>query len=101
MGARKKKGSQAWTNPFLMADTKGIPDCNPVLFLNKKGKLFIFWIAVMANKWENSIIRYRTTTDFGGEMGRLSGNGRTIFFSNPVKVLRMKWKKRFAEMPKK
>jgi predicted glycoside hydrolase/deacetylase ChbG (UPF0249 family)/predicted neuraminidase len=66
MGARWKKGADKWSTPFLMADTHGIPDCNPVLFVNRKGKLFMFWIAVMANKWENSIIRYRTTTDFSG-----------------------------------
>jgi predicted neuraminidase len=66
MGARLKKGVKTWSPSFLMADTKGIPDCNPVLFLNRKGKLFLFWIAVVANKWENSILRYRTTTDFSG-----------------------------------
>jgi predicted glycoside hydrolase/deacetylase ChbG (UPF0249 family)/predicted neuraminidase len=66
MGARLKKGSKAWTTPFLMADTKGIPDCNPVLFLNRKGKLFLFWIAVQANEWENSILRFRTSTNYSG-----------------------------------
>jgi predicted neuraminidase len=55
-----------WSTPFLMADTKGIPDCNPVLFLNRKGKLFLFWIAVLANKWEDAILRYRTTTNYTG-----------------------------------
>ena len=64
MGARLKKGAGKWSEPFLMADTRGIPDCNPVLFVNRKGKLFMFWIAVMANKWENAILRYRTTTDY-------------------------------------
>jgi predicted neuraminidase/predicted glycoside hydrolase/deacetylase ChbG (UPF0249 family) len=66
MGSRKKKGEDKWSDPFLMADTKGIPDCNPVLFMNRKGKLFMFWIAVMANKWENSIIRYKTSEDYSG-----------------------------------
>ena len=66
MGARLKKGSKTWTAPFLMADTKGIPDCNPVLFLNRKGKLFLFWIAVQANEWENSILRFRTSTNYSG-----------------------------------
>src|SRR5690349_17060411 len=33
MGARLKKGQTKWSAPFLMADTYGIPDCNPVLFL--------------------------------------------------------------------
>ncbi len=64
MGSRQKKGTNAWATPFLMADTKGIPDCNPVLFLNKEGKLFIFWIAVQANEWQFSILRFRTSANF-------------------------------------
>lgn len=66
MGARLKKGAKTWSAPFLMADTKGIPDCNPVLFLNRKGKLFLFWIAVAANKWEYSILRFRTSSNYSG-----------------------------------
>lgn len=66
MGARLKKGFNKWSVPFLMADTKGIPDCNPVLFLNRKNKLFLFWIAVVANKWEDAIIIYRTSTNYDG-----------------------------------
>jgi len=62
MGARLKKGAKSWTIPFLMADTKGLPDCNPVLFLNGKNKLFLVWVAVQANRWENSILRLRTST---------------------------------------
>ena len=58
MGARMKKGDTSWSAPFLMADTKGIPDCNPVLFINKNNKLFLFWIAVMANKWEDALLIY-------------------------------------------
>lgn len=63
MGSRKVKGG-AWSSPFEMADTPGIPDCNPVIFLNQEEKLFLIWIAVMANKWENSILRVRTSTDY-------------------------------------
>jgi predicted neuraminidase len=66
MGARLKKGLKTWSNPFLMADTKGIPDCNPVLFLNRNGKLFLFWIAVQANKWEYSILRFKTSMNYNG-----------------------------------
>ncbi|GAB3973339.1 exo-alpha-sialidase [Spirosoma terrae] len=64
MGARLKKGDKSWSEPFLMADTPGIPDCNPVLFLNHSGKLFLVWIAVQANRWESSILRVRTSTDY-------------------------------------
>lgn len=64
MGARLKKGKNKWSEPFLLADTYGIPDCNPVLFLNKGGKLFLVWIAVQANRWESSILRFRTSVDY-------------------------------------
>ena len=64
MGARLVKGQKEWTTPFEMADTKGIPDCNPVLFLNKNNKLFLVWIAVLANHWENSILRVRTSSHY-------------------------------------
>jgi predicted neuraminidase len=63
-GARLKKGEHQWSTTFLMADTKDIPDCNPVLFLNSKGKLFLVWVAVEANRWEYSILRFRTSTDY-------------------------------------
>lgn len=64
MGARLSKGSKNWSEPFLMADTPNLPDCNPVLFLNQSGKLFLVWIAVQANRWEQSILRVRTSTDY-------------------------------------
>lgn len=64
MGARLRKGSHAWSDPFVMADTYGLPDCNPVLFLNNHNKLFLVWIAVQAHKWECSILRYRTSVDY-------------------------------------
>ena len=64
MGARLGKGAKTWSRPFPMADTRDIPDCNPVLFLNSEGKLFLFWIAVEANAWEYSIIRMRTSVDY-------------------------------------
>ena len=51
MGARLEKGRSSWSEPFLMADTPHLPDCNPVLFLNQDGKLFLVWIAVQANLW--------------------------------------------------
>jgi predicted neuraminidase len=64
MGARMKKGVDSWSTPFLIADTKNLPDCNPVLFLNKNNKLFLVWIAVQANRWESSILKFKTSTDY-------------------------------------
>lgn len=63
-GARLPKGESKWSEPFLMADSQGQPDCNPVMFLNKEGKLFLVWIVVQANEWENSVLKVKTTTDY-------------------------------------
>ncbi|MCB9208739.1 MAG: exo-alpha-sialidase [Ignavibacteriales bacterium] len=63
-GSRLRKGEDKWCEPFLMADTPGQPDCNPILFLNKENKLFLVWIVVRANRWETSILKVRTTTDY-------------------------------------
>ncbi len=64
MGARLKKGETLWSKPFLMADTYNIPDCNPVLFLNHHDKLFLVWIAVEANRWEYSILRFKSSVNY-------------------------------------
>lgn len=66
-GARLKKGAKKWSKPFLMADTPGQPDCNPMMFMNNSGKLFLVWIVVQANRWETSILKVRTTTDYNAE----------------------------------
>lgn len=66
MGARKNKGSGKWSEPFELADTPHLPDCNPVLFM-VKNKLFLVWIAVQANKWEHSILRVRSTITYVGK----------------------------------
>ncbi len=63
-GARLRKGTNKWSTVFTMADTPEIPDCNPVLFMNANNELMLFWIAVRANGWENSILRYKISNDY-------------------------------------
>jgi len=63
MGSRLSKGTNAWSKPFELAETPGLPDCNPVLFLLGE-KLYLVWVAVQANKWEQSILRFRTSTNY-------------------------------------
>lgn len=64
MGSRLPIGDKEWSPPFEMADTPHLPDCNPVLFVNSEGKLFLVWIAVQANRWEQSILKFRTSVDY-------------------------------------
>ncbi|MFV2070637.1 MAG: exo-alpha-sialidase, partial [Pirellulales bacterium] len=62
-----RKGAHAWSRPFLMADTPELPDCNPVLFIDAKQRLWLFWVAVRANRWERSLLKYRRADDYLGE----------------------------------
>ncbi|MBD3265967.1 neuraminidase (sialidase)-like protein [bacterium] len=64
LGARKAKGAKSWSEPFLMADTPSFPDCNPVLFVDPDNQLWLFWITILANRWETSLLKYRTATEY-------------------------------------
>jgi len=64
MGARKKHGRKEWSRPFVLADVKGFPDCNPVLFLDSGNRLWIMWITILANQWETSLIKYKISEDY-------------------------------------
>ncbi|WP_293934795.1 sialidase family protein [Sphingobacterium sp. UBA6645] len=66
MGAKYKQATKRWGSPYVLADTEGLPDCNPVLFMHRN-KLFLVWIAVQANRWENSVLRFRRSAEFEGD----------------------------------
>ncbi len=64
MGTRLKKGEDQWSKPFLMADTPGFPDINPILFLDAQKRLWLMWYTVIANQWETSLLKYRISEDY-------------------------------------
>ncbi|MCP5521151.1 MAG: exo-alpha-sialidase [Verrucomicrobiales bacterium] len=66
-GARLKPGAASWSEVFPMADTPDLPDCNPVLFVGPTDELWLFWIAVPAERWEDSLLRFRQARNYGGE----------------------------------
>jgi predicted neuraminidase len=98
MGARLKKGEKIWSEPFLVADTPLIPDCNPVLFLNNQGKLFLTWIAVQANLWEQSIIRFKTSVDYN-KPGAPVWNWQDNILLKPGKNFEEETAAKFKSMP--
>ncbi|GGC07485.1 sialidase family protein [Dyadobacter sediminis] len=98
MGSRLKKGYKNWSEPFVMADTPGIPDCNPVLFLNANGKLFLVWIAVQANVWEQSILRFRTSTDYNNS-GAPQWSWQDNILLKPDDRFAEEVEKKFKELP--
>ncbi len=69
MGARLKKGQDHWSKPFLLADTPGFPDINPILFLDAQKRLWLMWYTVIANQWETSLLKYRISEDYAEQTG--------------------------------
>ena len=98
MGARLEKGGKEWSKPFLAADSPGLPDCNPVVFLNTKGKLFLVWIAVQGNQWEGSILRTRTSTNYNNP-GAPLWEWQDNILIKPGKEFEDEIVQKFKEMP--
>ena len=63
-GARWNRATGKWTAPFVMADTPGFPETNPVLFLDSKQRLFFLWPLIIAHRWESALLKYRISTDY-------------------------------------
>jgi predicted neuraminidase len=97
MGARLKKGSKTWSAPFEMADTPYLPDCNPVLFL-ANNKLFLVWIAVQANRWEQSVLRLKSTANFEGD-GAPNWTWQDNILLKPTDAFADEVAKRLKELP--
>ena len=65
-GARRKKGEASWSEPFLMADHPGFPDCNTCMMVDGKGRLWLFWPLIIANTWESCLTNFRVSSDYAG-----------------------------------
>jgi predicted neuraminidase len=63
-GARKRKGAKHWSPRFTMADTPGYPDTNCAMFIDPQGRLWLLWPAILANRWETALMKYRISSDY-------------------------------------
>lgn len=66
-GARKRAGESAWSEVFLMADTPDLPDCNPILFIDGRNTLWLFWVVIQDNHWGGALLKYKRSTDYLGD----------------------------------
>ncbi len=96
-GSRLKKGSHKWEDVFVMADTPNFPDCNPVLYIDNKDRLYLFWIVVMANRWETSILKYRRAENYHAE-GAPRWSWQDIILLNNGDAFQKTIKKKFSQL---
>jgi predicted neuraminidase len=64
LGSRLVNGDTAWSTTFLLADVRGFPDINPILFMDTQQRLWLMWYPVLANQWETSIPMYRISENY-------------------------------------
>ena len=81
-GARKRKGADAWGPVFEMADTPDLPDCNPILWIDDQDRLWLFWMVVHANRWEQGILKYRRADEYSDD-GPPKWNWQDIILLKP------------------
>ncbi|GIW88583.1 MAG: hypothetical protein KatS3mg108_2907 [Isosphaeraceae bacterium] len=67
MGSRKRDRGTAWEQPFVMADTPGYPDCNPVLFAAPDGAVWMWWPTILDHRWEGALLKYLRASRPGTE----------------------------------
>lgn len=56
LGSRLRRGSRKWSEPFVMADTPGFPDCNPCMVVDGRERLWLFWPVIIANEWHTALL---------------------------------------------
>jgi predicted neuraminidase len=63
-GARLKKGATQWSEPFLLADTPGFPDCNTCLLVDGQKRLWLFYPTILANTWESCLTNFKVASHY-------------------------------------
>ena len=63
-GSRRRAGSKEWSEPFLMADRPGFPDCNTCLMVDSKQRLWLFWPTILANTWESCLTNFKVSSRY-------------------------------------
>ncbi len=62
--AWKKRGETKWSEPFVLADTPGFPDCNTAVFVDRDKKLWLFYPTILANSWESCLTNFKIAKQF-------------------------------------
>jgi hypothetical protein len=82
-GARLARGASTWSAPFTVADSPGFPDCNPVALVDARGRLSVIWPAILDNRWESALLRFRTAPVAGWASGAPPWNDGGVILLRP------------------
>ena len=69
-GARLPQGSAAWSEPFLLANTPGHSEGNPVLLAAPGGDVWLFYVTLTGEWWTTSRMKGRRSADGGRTWGQ-------------------------------
>jgi predicted neuraminidase len=69
LGARMTRASGKWSEPFLMADTPGLPDCNPCMVIDPQKRLWLLWPVILDGHWESALMKYKVSSDYTRKPG--------------------------------
>lgn len=84
--ARWSKATKSWGERFTIADTPEFPDTNPVLFIDNKQKLFLFWPAIIANEWYTALMKYKISSDYEKQAGPPKWDFQENILLKPLKM---------------
>jgi predicted neuraminidase len=61
-----RRNGKAWSPPYTLVDQPGLPDTNPILFMDSHRRLWLSWSTILANRWETGLLRYKTASRYAG-----------------------------------
>ncbi len=62
--SRRKRDGKSWTEPIVIADTPGFPDCNPCMIVDPRKRLWLFYPTILDNHWESAITKYKVSRSY-------------------------------------
>ena len=95
--ARLPHGQSQWAKPVIAEDTPNASEGNPVLWVDKKGVVWLFFVTMYGDGWTTCKVKYKTSKDNGkswgketilqNELGWMTGNKPTVLRNGEILLL--------------
>lgn len=60
-----KPGERKWSTPAVLHDAPGLSEGNPVLYTDKKGRVWFFYVVMYGDGWTTCRVHYKISADGG------------------------------------